>query len=75
MTNPTARTSRRRSLPTHLRPRLQALVDQLGHRAAAAELGVHPETLLALLAGIKCNGSTVALVEHRLSAMPEAAGS
>jgi hypothetical protein len=59
--------SKSHELPKALRRRLVHLSQARGLRALADQIGVSPQTLASLAAGIRANASTVALVERRLA--------
>jgi hypothetical protein len=62
---------KRRVLAPTLRKQLAQLATKQGTVAAAKLLGVHPQTLAAVLAGLPGHRSTVALVERRLVELAE----
>jgi hypothetical protein len=57
----------RHELPAHLRQRLVELGRRSGLRALATTIGVSPQTLASVAAGLRVNASIVALVERRLA--------
>jgi hypothetical protein len=57
----------RRILNPADRQRLAALAETQSTAAAAALVGIHPQTYASLAAGIAAHRSTVALVERRLA--------
>ena len=59
--------SRRRRLGDFHRHQLHALVERFGQAAASEALGLAPQTVAALAAGFKANGSTVDLCERKLA--------
>jgi hypothetical protein len=59
--------SKPHELPKALRRRLVDLSRTRGLRAVASQIGISPQTLASLAAGIRANASTVALVERRLA--------
>jgi len=61
-------------LPARLRRVLVDLAEQRGLRAVADQVGVSPQTLAAVAAGIAANASTVALVERRLAELATEGG-
>jgi hypothetical protein len=69
-----AASSKQHELPSDRRQRLVDLARTRGLRALADEIGVSPQTLAAIAAGIKVNASSVALVERRLAELPNEEG-
>ena len=65
--------SSRHELPQHLRQQLVELGRQKGLRALAATIGVSPQALASVAAGLRANASIVALVERRLAELNRAA--
>ena len=62
-------TANRNRLTKYQQEQVRKLIEQVGLRPAAAEVGVHAQTLATLAAGLTANRSTVALVERRLAEM------
>lgn len=56
-----------RPLSPSLRGRLKRLAAEKGTNAAAALIGVHPQTYANVAAGLPAHRSTAALVERRLA--------
>jgi hypothetical protein len=67
MPNAENRTPKRRALVAENRQRLTDLAADAGAAAAAALVGIHPQTYASLAAGFVAHRSTVALVERRLA--------
>ncbi len=60
-------TASKHELSENLRKRILLLTREKGLRALADKIGVSPQTLASIAAGIWANASTVALVERRLA--------
>jgi len=58
--------SKRHELAIEQRARLVELTRARGLRALAAQIGISPQTLASVAAGLRAHASTVALVERRL---------
>lgn len=67
-------TSKPHELPEHLRQRIILLTREKGLRALANRIGISPQTLASIAAGIRANSSTVALVERRLAELTKEEG-
>jgi hypothetical protein len=57
----------RHELPARLRQRLVELGHRMGLRALATTIGVSPQALASVAAGLRVHTATVALVELRLA--------